>query len=94
MTRGPIVKAMAIVRRPADGALLVSEARDPATGSVFQRPLGGTLEFGEHGHETIQREFREELARDVGDIEFVRVVWRPATADQPPAGFRRPRAYL
>ena len=37
-----IIKAMAVIRRPRDGALLVSE---PADGS-FARPLGGHVEFG------------------------------------------------
>jgi hypothetical protein len=32
-----IIKAMAVIRRRRDGALLVSESDDP----LFQRPLGG-----------------------------------------------------
>jgi len=54
------VVAVAIVRRPSDGAILVSEGSD-AGGSAFQRPLGGTVEFGERATETVQREFLEEL---------------------------------
>jgi len=38
--RGQIVKAMALIRRPLDGALLVSEDVNPA-GELFHRPLGG-----------------------------------------------------
>jgi len=34
---------MAVIRRPRDGALLVSESADGS----FQRPLGGHVEFGE-----------------------------------------------
>ena len=74
MTRGPIVKAMAIVRRPADGALLVSEGRDPHTGLTFQRPLGGSVEFGERAIDAIGREFREELDRELINIRYVGVI--------------------
>jgi 8-oxo-dGTP pyrophosphatase MutT (NUDIX family) len=59
------VKALAFIRRPADGALLVGEASDPATGLVFQRGLGGHVEFGELASETVARELMEELGMEV-----------------------------
>ena len=61
-----ILKAMAVVRRPRDGALLVSEhvdSRDPP----FQRPLGGHVEFGEYALDTVRREFAEEIGQDGHD---------------------------
>lgn len=60
MPKAVRVVAVAIVRRPSDGAILVSEGSD-AGGSTFQRPLGGTDEFGERATETVEREFLEEL---------------------------------
>jgi ADP-ribose pyrophosphatase YjhB (NUDIX family) len=60
MTKAVRVVAVAIVRRPSDGAILVSEGSD-AGGSSFQRPLGGTVEFGERATETVEREFLEEI---------------------------------
>jgi hypothetical protein len=38
---------MVMIRRPRDGALLVSESRAPS-GELFHRPLGGHVEFGEY----------------------------------------------
>ena len=55
-TRSQVVKAMAVIRRPRDGALLVSEHTDPAL-EPFHRPLGGHLEFGEYAAATVRREF-------------------------------------
>jgi hypothetical protein len=46
-TQTQIVKAMALIRRPRDGALLVSEQSDPAE-APFHRPLGGHVDFGEY----------------------------------------------
>jgi ADP-ribose pyrophosphatase YjhB (NUDIX family) len=54
-----IIKAMAVIRRPRDGALLVSEAPDGS----FQRPLGGHVEFGEYAVDTLHREFGEEIGQ-------------------------------
>ncbi|HZI76163.1 MAG TPA: hypothetical protein VFD73_19510, partial [Gemmatimonadales bacterium] len=50
--RGQVVKAMAMIRRPRDGALLVSEEANPS-GELFHRPLGGHVEFGEYAPEGV-----------------------------------------
>jgi ADP-ribose pyrophosphatase YjhB (NUDIX family) len=65
-----IIKAMAVIRRPRDGALLVSESPDP----LFQRPLGGHVEFGEYALDTVHREFREELAQELTDVRLLGVL--------------------
>jgi ADP-ribose pyrophosphatase YjhB (NUDIX family) len=65
-----VLKAMAVIRRPRDGALLVSESPDP----LFQRPLGGHVEFGEYALETVHREFREELDRELADVRLLGVL--------------------
>ncbi len=65
-----IIKAMAVIRRPRDGALLVSESPDP----LFQRPLGGHVEYGEYALETVRREFREELDRELTDVRLLGVL--------------------
>ena len=78
-----ILKAMAVVRRPRDGALLVSEhvdSRDPP----FQRPLGGHVEFGEYALDTVRREFAEELGQELTGVRLLGVLenifgWRGAT---------------
>jgi 8-oxo-dGTP pyrophosphatase MutT (NUDIX family) len=59
-----VIKAMAVIRRPRDGALLVSESDDP----LFQRPLGGHVEFAEYALDTVHREFGEELGQALTDV--------------------------
>ena len=53
---------MVLIRRPRDGALLVSEEANPS-GELFHRPLGGHVEFGEYALDTVRREFREEIGQ-------------------------------
>ncbi len=54
-----------------EGRILVAEGQDSKKGQTFYRPLGGTIEFGERGDETVQREFREEIAADLLDIRYL-----------------------
>ena len=61
---------MAVIRRPRDGALLVSE---PADGS-FQRPLGGHVEFGEYALDTSHREFGEEIGQRLTSVRLLGVL--------------------
>ena len=73
---------MAVIRRPRDGALLVSES-DPGE-PPFQRPLGGHVEFGEYALDTIHREFLEEIGQVVTDVRLLGVLenifgWRGGT---------------
>jgi len=78
------VVALGIVRRHgADGEratgmddggrteLLVSRHRDSETGEPFYRPLGGGVEFGEHGEDALRREFREELGVSLETVSFL-----------------------
>ncbi len=34
-------------------------------------PLGGAIEFGEHGDETVKREFREEIGADLSEVRYL-----------------------
>jgi ADP-ribose pyrophosphatase YjhB (NUDIX family) len=75
-----IIKAMAVIRRPRDRALLVSE---PADGS-FARPLGGHVEFGEYAADTLHREFGEEISQQLTGLRLLGVLenifpWRGGT---------------
>src|SRR3984893_2483052 len=74
---------MAVIRRPRDGALLVSESYSGAE-PLFQRPLGGHVEFGEYAVDTIHREFLEEIDQVVTDVRLLGVLenifgWRGGT---------------
>jgi ADP-ribose pyrophosphatase YjhB (NUDIX family) len=57
------VQALALIRR--GDRILVEQGRDETEDETFFRPLGGTVEFGETGAETLRRELREELGSDV-----------------------------
>jgi ADP-ribose pyrophosphatase YjhB (NUDIX family) len=100
--RGQVVKAMVLIPRPLDGALLVSEGTNPS-GELFHRPLGGHVEFGEYARDTIHRELREEIAQELkpahADTGGCPGTWCPTTGPprcSPPARDRTlagPRAF-
>jgi len=62
--------AIAIIRR--NDQILVFESREPdSRGRIFYRPLGGSIEFGEYGHETLVRELREELGAEIENVRYL-----------------------
>jgi 8-oxo-dGTP pyrophosphatase MutT (NUDIX family) len=61
--------AIGIFRR--GDQLLVFEGYDPASGEVFYRPLGGAIEFGEYGHQTLAREVREEIGAEIENLRYL-----------------------
>ena len=54
-----------------DGKILVMEGFDATKGERFYRPLGGGVEFGERGHETVVRELQEELGAEVQAVRYL-----------------------
>lgn len=72
-TKGQIVKAMVVIQRPRDGALLVSENTNPL-GGLFHRPLGGHVEFGEYAMDTVHREFQEEIRQRLTGVRLLGVL--------------------
>jgi ADP-ribose pyrophosphatase YjhB (NUDIX family) len=64
---------MAMIRRPRDGALLVSEEVNPS-GELFHRPLGGHVEFGEYASDTVHREFGEEIGEALTGVRLAGVL--------------------
>jgi ADP-ribose pyrophosphatase YjhB (NUDIX family) len=69
--RGQVVKAMAVIRRPRDGALLVSEHAEPI---LFHRPLGGHVELGEYALDTLRRELHEEIGQRLSRVRLLGVL--------------------
>jgi 8-oxo-dGTP pyrophosphatase MutT (NUDIX family) len=51
------------------GRILVAEYLEK--GSLYYRPLGGTIEFGERGEQTIEREFREEIGTGLTQVRYL-----------------------
>jgi ADP-ribose pyrophosphatase YjhB (NUDIX family) len=64
---------MVVIRRPRDGALLVSEEANPS-GELFHRPLGGHVEFGEYALDTVHREFGEEIGQALTGVRLAGVL--------------------
>ena len=62
------VRAVALALLVDRGRLLTSELPDPTTGRTVYRPPGGEVAFGERGHETVLRTFRDEFGAGLADI--------------------------
>ena len=71
--RSQTVKAIAVIRRPRDGALLVSEDVNPV-GAAFHRPLGGHVEYGEYAEDAVQRELAEEIGQVLANLRLLGVL--------------------
>jgi 8-oxo-dGTP pyrophosphatase MutT (NUDIX family) len=65
------IRPIAICLFHRGGRILVFEGHDPVKGETFYRPLGGGIEFGERGEETIAREIREEVGAEVANLRFL-----------------------
>ena len=62
--------AIGIFRR--EDAILVFESREhDSRGQIFYRPLGGSIEFGERGHEALARELREEIGAEIKNARYL-----------------------
>jgi ADP-ribose pyrophosphatase YjhB (NUDIX family) len=67
------VKALAVIVRPADGALFVCEDED-GSADGYARPPGGSVEFGELAQEALRREFREEFGCGLTGVSLLTVL--------------------
>ena len=65
------VRAIAICVLRREGAIFVFEGHDTLKGETFYRPLGGTIEFGEHSAQTVRRELREEIGAEVINLRYL-----------------------
>ena len=74
--------AICVFRR--DGQTLVSEGYDSVKESFFYRPLGGSIEFGEHSRGAIAREIREEIGADITSLKFLGAIESVFTVDGNP----------
>jgi 8-oxo-dGTP pyrophosphatase MutT (NUDIX family) len=61
--------AICIFRR--GDRILAAEGYDSVKGETFYRPLGGRIEFGEYGYQTVARELREEIGAEVKNLRYL-----------------------
>jgi 8-oxo-dGTP pyrophosphatase MutT (NUDIX family) len=66
--------AIALIRRPADGAVLAMYGEDPTDSRRFYRPLGGGIDFSETSIAAVRREIWEELHAEVEPVRLFQVV--------------------
>jgi 8-oxo-dGTP pyrophosphatase MutT (NUDIX family) len=65
------IRPIAICIFSNNGRILVAEGYDAVKQQTFYRPLGGSIEFGERGEETIRRELKEELGAEVVNLKYL-----------------------
>ncbi len=68
------IRAIALGIFRKNDAILVFEGYNPITKKFFYRPLGGGIEFGEYGHQTLAREMKEELNVEVTNLRYLATV--------------------
>ena len=65
------IRAIAICVFRHGDKILAAEGFDSIKQQTFYRPLGGTIEFGEHSSETVRRELLEELGAEVTNLRYL-----------------------
>lgn len=69
--KGGRIRPLAVCVIWRGDAILVSENHDPSKNQTFYRALGGGIEFGEYGHQTVARELLEEIGEAVTDVRYL-----------------------
>ncbi|MBF1258194.1 MAG: NUDIX hydrolase, partial [Lautropia mirabilis] len=54
-----------------EGKILVARGHDPHRNGAYLRPLGGGIEFGESGAQTLARELKEELGAEIAEVRLI-----------------------
>ncbi len=65
------VRSLAICVFRKQDRIFVAEGYDSVKQETFYRPLGGTIEFGELGRETVKREIQEEIGEGVRKLHYL-----------------------
>jgi len=65
------VRPLAICVFRHEGRILAAEGYDRMKNQIFYRPLGGKIEFGETGAQTVSRELMEEINAEVADQRYL-----------------------
>jgi 8-oxo-dGTP pyrophosphatase MutT (NUDIX family) len=65
------IRPLAICVFRHEDRIFAAEGYDPIKQQKFYRPLGGKIEFGEYGHQTVIRELEEEIHQPVKDLRYL-----------------------
>jgi 8-oxo-dGTP pyrophosphatase MutT (NUDIX family) len=65
------VRPLAICVFRHEGRILAAEGYDRMKKQTFYRPLGGKIEFGETGAQTVARELMEEINAEVAEVSYL-----------------------
>ncbi|HEX2908847.1 MAG TPA: NUDIX domain-containing protein [Phototrophicaceae bacterium] len=65
------VRPLALCVFRHNGCILVAEGYDKVKEEQYYRPLGGGIEFGEIGAQTVVRELREEIDAEVTNVAYL-----------------------
>ncbi|HDX9535848.1 TPA: NUDIX domain-containing protein [Bacillus thuringiensis] len=57
-----------------DSLILVEEIYDSIEGSIYYRPIGGTIEYGERSIDTVKREVQEEIGATITDLKLLGII--------------------
>lgn len=74
--------ALGVIR--VNDELLVFRGYDQSKGETYYRPLGGTIEFGEHSEVALRRELREELNVSVVTTRLLGIIENAFTVNGEP----------
>lgn len=66
-----VVRPVAICVFRHEGKILVARGHDPHRNGAYLRPLGGGIEFGESGAQTLARELKEELGAEIAEVRLI-----------------------
>lgn len=69
-----VIRPIAICVFRRDGRILVGEGYDPVRGERYQRPVGGSLRFGETSEQAVVREVDEEIGVEMTDVRLLGVL--------------------
>ncbi len=69
--RPNVIRPLAICIFRKDDAIFVFEGHRPDSGERYYRPLGGGIEYGESGRQTVIRELREEIGAEIADLRYL-----------------------
>ena len=65
------IRPTAIALISWEDKILVLEYCDKVTQEYYYRPLGGGINFGEYGKQTIEREIKEEIGAKIYDVRYL-----------------------